>query len=37
MEATLSISLIGLVEEMGEVGASSIVGDNTGGEAEGDK
>ena len=37
VETTLSISLIGLAEEMEEVGVGSIVGDNIGGEAEGDK
>ena len=37
METTLSISLIGLAEKMGEVGAGSIIGDNIGGEIEGEK
>ena len=37
METILFISLISLAEEMGEVGTGSIVGDNIGGGAEGDK
>ena len=37
METTLSISLIGLAEEMGEVRVVSIVGDNIRGETEGEK
>ena len=37
MEATLSISLIGLAEEMGEVRVGNNVGDNIGGEVEGEK
>ena len=37
VEATLSISLIGLAEEMGEVRVGNNVGDNIGGEVEGEK